>query len=473
MIDTNKAKSRLLSLAFRGLLFDNPIKIKQNNALDEIHQSTKKFASVTEGEQLIEVPPHWNWSRLGYITKNHGQTVPKEDFCYIDVGTLDNIHHRLAEKENLVSAKNAPSRARKIVQTGDVIYSTVRPYLHNICVVDREFSKTPIASTAFCVMETNKSVLLNKFLFYWLLTPEFDKYSNGDSSKGALYPAIGEKDLLLGAIPIPPIEEQNRIVQKIQQANTILDTIDELQAQYADNLTALKSKLIDAAIQGKLTEQLPEDGTAEELYQQIQEAKKKKVLSGKVKRVKKLPVITSKDALFVTPDNWRWCMLESLFNFIDYRGSTPQKINNGVPFVTAKNVRQGYTDYSIKEYISEEDYNKRQSRGISHKGDLLFTTEAPMGYAAIADLEKFSAGQRLITLQQYTDELLIDNKYYMYAFSTRFFQRQLEEKCSGTTVKGIKADRLKMFLVPLPPLAEQKRIVQKLDEILPLCEIQK
>lgn len=112
----------------------------------------------------------------------------------------------MAEKENLVSAKNAPSRARKIVQTGDVIYSTVRPYLHNICVVDRDFSKTPIASTAFCVMETNKSVLLNKFLFYWLLTPEFDKYSNGDSSKGALYPAIGEKDLLLGAIPIPPID---------------------------------------------------------------------------------------------------------------------------------------------------------------------------------------------------------------------------------------------------------------------------
>lgn len=93
-----------------------------------------------------------------------------------------------------------------------------------------------------------------------------------------------------------------------------------------------------------------------------------------------------------------------------------------------------------------------------------------MGYAAIADLKKYSAGQRLITLQQYSDESLIENKYYMYAFSTQFFQRQLADKCSGTTVKGIKADRLKMFLVPLPPLAEQKRIVRKLDEILPLCE---
>lgn len=232
------------------------------------------------------------------------------------------------------------------------------------------------------------------------------------------------------------------------------------------NTEVLRKKIIDLAIQGYLTQQLPEDGDAEDLYTTIQEKKEKLIKEGKIKKEKQQLEIMEEEIPFIIPSSWKWCRLESIFNFIDYRGATPNKIARGVPFVTAKNVRQGYTDYSIKEYISEEDYTKRQSRGISHKGDLLFTTEAPMGYVAIADLERFSTGQRLITLQQYTDDPLLNNKYYMYCISASFFQKQLEEKCSGTTVKGIKADRLKLFLIPLPPIEEQCRIVNLLDSVV-------
>ena len=77
--------------------------------------------------------------------------------------------------------------------------------------------------------------------------------------------------------------------------------------------------------------------------------------------------------------NWEQKKLGDTFNFIDYRGMTPNKIDNGIPLITAKNVRMGYLDYSIKDYISESDYKKRQTRGIAHKGDILFTTEAPLG----------------------------------------------------------------------------------------------
>jgi hypothetical protein len=93
--------------------------------------------------------------------------------------------------------------------------------------------------------------------------------------------------------------------------------------------------------------------------------------------------------------------LNDIYNFIDYRGATPTKITNGIPLVTAKNVKSGYIDYTIDDYISEEEFKERQQRGISKKGDILFTTEAPLGNAALADMEKFSAGQRLITFQQY------------------------------------------------------------------------
>lgn len=176
----------------------------------------KLLPDISADEIPFEIPKNWKWVRIGNITHNHGQKTPQNRFCYIDVGTLDNVNHKLNDNENVVEAKDAPSRAKKIVEVGDVLYSTVRPYLHNICVIDRSFTYEPIASTAFAVMHTFDDCLINRYLFYWLLSGWFDKYANGDSSKGALYPAIGEKDFFKGLMPLPPIEEQKRIVAKIE-----------------------------------------------------------------------------------------------------------------------------------------------------------------------------------------------------------------------------------------------------------------
>ncbi len=173
---------------------------------------------------------------------------------------------------------------------------------------------------------------------------------------------------------------------------------------------------------------------------------------------------------FDIPDSWTWCRLIDIYNFIDYRGSTPNKISSGIPLITAKNVKLGYIDYKTKEYISEEEYRKRQSRGIAHKGDILFTTEAPLGNVALADLDIFSVGQRLITLQQYTDHNKLINAQFVYFILSDCFQSQVQKQCTGTTVKGIKAEKLKKLYIPVPPLAEQKRIVAKIEELEPLIE---
>ena len=161
---------------------------------------------------------------------------------------------------------------------------------------------------------------------------------------------------------------------------------------------------------------------------------------------------------FEVPEGWAWCKLNDIYNFIDYRGATPTKITNGIPLVTAKNVKSGYIDYTIDDYISEEEFKERQQRGISKKGDILFTTEAPLGNAALADMEKFSAGQRLITFQQYgsKDELI---NYVMLMFIlSDFFQQQLYVNKTGSTVAGIKAAILKTLWIPVPPYNEQLRI---------------
>lgn len=223
----------------------------------------------------------------------------------------------------------------------------------------------------------------------------------------------------------------------------------------------LKNSILQLAIQGKLVEQRAEEGTAEELYQKIQ-----KNHNG-LKPCKDELDFSAMD--FEIPETWKMMELNQLYHFVDYRGKTPIKLPEGIFLITASNIKQGYMDYTRKEYISPEEYNTRKSRGITQKGDLLFTTEAPMGNAATCDLEECSCGQRIITFQEYEKNTAIP-ELFMYFILSPQFQKQLLNNCTGTTAKGIKADKLKHLIIPLPPLAEQKRIVAKIEELLPYID---
>ena len=174
------------------------------------------------------------------------------------------------------------------------------------------------------------------------------------------------------------------------------------------------------------------------------------------------------DAPFVIPRQWKWIRLENLFLFIDYRGKTPIKSEYGVRLITASNIRKGYIDHKRVEYISLSEYENRQSRGISQKGDILFTTEAPLGNASLADIETYSTGQRVITLRSLNN--LILHEFAVYEILSSYFQKTLKDNATGTTAQGIKAARLKKLWLPIPPLEEQHRIVAKLNELLPLVE---
>ncbi|MBR5837801.1 MAG: hypothetical protein IKZ84_04585, partial [Victivallales bacterium] len=140
----------------------------------------------------------------------------------------------------------------------------------------------------------------------------------------------------------------------------------------------LKNSILQLAIQGKLVEQRPEDGTAAELYNKL----KKYHVS--LKKSKDELDYSSMD--LDLPESWKMVELNQLFKFVDYRGMTPSKISEGIFLITASNIKMGYMDYSRKEYISYEEYENRKSRGITQKGDLLFTTEAHMGNVALCDL---------------------------------------------------------------------------------------
>ena len=193
----------------------------------QIRVTKKELPEITEEEIPFDIPESWCWCRLGEIVYNNGQKAPDKEFSYIDIGSIDNLHQKLNDKENFVSPEQAPSRARKIVKKGDIIYATVRPYLHNICIIDKDFEKEPIASTGFAVLACYPQIN-NQYLFYYLLSPSFDNYANDiENSKGVAYPAINDDKLYKGVIPLPPLAEQKRIVAAIEKMLPLCEKLGE------------------------------------------------------------------------------------------------------------------------------------------------------------------------------------------------------------------------------------------------------
>lgn len=183
----------------------------------------KPLSPVSEEEKPFEIPASWEWVRLGDVTHNFGQKKPETQFTYIDVGSIDNKNGCLGSNLQVILPKDAPSRARKIVKKGTVIYSTVRPYLLNICIIESEPEKEFIASTAFCILAPF-SGFLNTYLYYCLRSPVFTEYVSNEMM-GMAYPAISDKELLAGLIPLPPLAEQQRIVERVQELMGLCDRI--------------------------------------------------------------------------------------------------------------------------------------------------------------------------------------------------------------------------------------------------------
>ena len=198
-------------------LFERIQKEKQRLIAEGKIKKEKPLPEITEEEKPFEIPESWKWVRLKDIVYNRGQMTPQSTFSYIDIGSIDNQRQSLNKNENIIEAKEAPSRARKIVGHGDILYSTVRPYLHNVCIIDKDFTYTPIASTGFAVLTCHADIY-NKYLFYYLLSPVFDSYANSnENAKGVAYPAINDDRLYRAVIALPPLAEQKRIVAKLEE----------------------------------------------------------------------------------------------------------------------------------------------------------------------------------------------------------------------------------------------------------------
>ncbi len=250
---------------------------------------------------------------------------------------------------------------------------------------------------------------------------------------------------------------------------TFLENFDAI-AEAPGGIPKLRSLILDLAVRGKLVPPNPEDEPAVEALERMRYEKVGTIHAERYRtKNKKFSLKNDEYEIdFPLPKDWTLAELDELCIFIDYRGKTPPKVNSGIRLITAKNVRDGFIKSEPEEFINEETYHTWMTRGFPKEGDVLFTTEAPLGKAAVVDIEeRFALAQRIINLRPLSG---VYGYFLMWLILSPWFQNELQERATGMTATGIKAAKLKLIRIPLPPLAEQKRIVEKVDELMGLCD---
>lgn len=521
--DVEKLKMYILQLAMQGRLVeqdtnDEPAlelmkKIeaeKQRLIKEKLIKKAKALPSIEEDEKPYQLPKSWMWVRLNDIGFNHGQKKPDEPFSYIDVSSIDNKNGKLSDNINILSPEEAPSRARKIIKKGTVIYSTVRPYLLNIAIIDREFDSEPIASTAFAIVHPFEGVS-NKFLYHYLRSPIFIEYVESKMI-GVAYPAINDTQFFSGLLPLPPINEQVRIVNTIEklfeqcdqlhfnivsnqttsillnksiftkiqdhgnpnQLNDLRFALENMEHLCNNNesITQLRNSILSLAIQGKLVEQDDKDEPASKLLEKIKEEKERLITEKKIKKEKPLPPVSVDEIPYVLPKGWQWVRFADICSVITCGyASTPNYVDEGKPFLSAKNVKPYKFLPDDHKFISDEDYYKLTQNAKPEVGDILLTrVGAGIGESAIIDREFDFAIYVSLTLIKPIKNL-VNEKYLLHWLNSPEGTSKSIENTYGKKVSqgNLNVNQVRKFAIPLPPLAEQKRIVDKLDTLISYC----
>ncbi len=437
-------------------------------------------------EVPFEIPETWEWARLGKIVYNRGQITPNTLFCYIDIGSIDNENQKLNPAETIIAPDKAPSRARKIVEKGDILYSTVRPYLHNMCIIDREYTHIPIASTGFAVMSCYDGIL-NSYLFYYLMSPAFDAYANNtDNAKGVAYPAINDERLYKALIPIPPVAEQYRIVE-------IIETLTNPICEYGNKEVALRSlnnnfpellkkSILQQAIQGKLVAQDPNDEPASVLLERIRAEKEQLIMAGKIKRDKHESIIFRRDNShyekldgverciddelpFEIPDSWEWVRLGTIFQHNTGKAlNASNRDGENLTYITTSNL---YWDRFVLDNLKTMPFTDSEvDKCTVQQGDLLVCEGGDIGRAAIwGSSEPMRIQNHIHRLRAYVP---VCTRFFYYLFYLYKGAGWIGGK--GIAIQGLSSNAIHNLLFPLPPINEQERIVSAIDTTLSIVQ---
>lgn len=439
---------------------------------------------------FFEIPENWKWLSIKDVASvNTGLSFKKQDQRDSSNGSLrvlrggnigDDYKYHLYEDDVYVELDQFQTKYIQLIE-GDVITPSVTS-IEKICktgYVDRDLPSVTAGGFVYIIRCLDRSVIEPKYLLYFI-SSFFNKEQckpNIHKSGQAFY-NLKKSGFIEQPICVPPLAEQKRIVAKIEELFPYIDRYEQAWSKLEEFNKRfpvdMQKSILQMAIQGKLVPQLPKEGTGDELFQQIQAEKQALIKAGKIKKEKPLLEITEDEIPFDIPDSWKWVRLYEIASFQngDRSKNYPNRneyVDNGVAWINTGHITpNGYLDTSSMNYITEEKY-RSLSNGHIQEGDLVYCLRGAT-FGKTARIEPFTKGaiaSSLMIIRLHNTAL---REYIYWYLKSPVAYRELRKYDNGSAQPNLAAKDVAKYLIPLPPLAEQKRIVAKLEEILPLCE---
>lgn len=463
MIDTLALRCLTIKCALRGKL--TTPEAGDDSVTDIISSISPKKAIVQANNIPYEIPSHWRWVKLSDLYTINPRVDADNDTmaAFIPMEKISPGFDRTftyAEQPWEKASKNHTKFA-----DGDVAFAKISPCFENRKSFIAEGLPNAVGGGTTELIILRQKAMLPLFTYYVICDQRFIN-AGSKSYKGIVGQQRVKPNIIKNyLVPVPPLAEQKRIVARVEEIFRILDTIDAAQEKYAADAESLKAKLITAGIQGKLTEQLESDGTAEELYQQIQAEKQRLIKEGKIKKEKPLSEIKPEEVPFEIPRNWKWVRLNEICKSVmDGDHQPPPQTTEGMPFIVISNLSNGALDFSNTRHVSKEYFDSLSNERIAEQGDILFTVTGSFGIPIKVETDQQFCFQRHIALLKQLD--CINTNYLLHVLKSEFVYKQCDDVALGVAQRTVGIKPLRNFLIPLPPLAEQKRIANKLDEVL-------
>ncbi|MBQ7120269.1 MAG: restriction endonuclease subunit S [Oscillospiraceae bacterium] len=448
-------KYSIICLALQGRL------VEQNEDESPVDLNAIKAKKTEDYE--FDIPENWKLAHIETVTN----LIPSKQYQILESEVQQTGKYPVISQSKAYSIGFSDNSDRVYYHTYPAIvfgdHTTEVKYVEFDFVVGADGVK---------IFEPINEIITASFLFY-----VFQFYSKDLNKVGGYsrhYKFIKNK-----AIPLPPLAEQKRIVSKIEELLPLIDRYEQAWNKLEDFNKRfpvdMQKSILQMAIQGKLVEQRPEEGTGEELYQQIQAEKQALIETGEVYREKQLTSIVEDEIPFEIPDSWVWCKLGELTKTIT-KGSSPKwqgvsytDKEYGILFITSENVGVEQLLLSKEKYVGSE-FNTMHPASVLQKGDLLTNiVGASIGRTAIFDLDVTGANinQAVCIIRLVNQDV---SEYILKFLNSTMAVEMMSQKSVDSARANLSLTSVTNLLIPLPPLAEQKRIVAKLEEILPLCE---
>ena len=477
-------KNSILSLAVQG-------KITEQRSEDgDTRDLLPKLCidkSLPVVEEPFDIPENWMWLPIGSL----GESTDTDSFCDGPFGSnLKTVHYIDTPEVRIIQLSNIGENGWKDanvkytsfrhleeviprceVHPGDLVIAKMMPAGRTIEVPELG-TRITLGSDA---MKFVPNRILNKqYLLYAMASQAFlgQVYAEAHGITRVRTTLNGVKSYVL---PIPPLAEQKRIVAKIEELLPLIERYEKAWSRLEDFNkrfpTDMQKSILQMAIQGKLVEQRPEEGTGEELYHQIQAEKQALIKAGKIKKEKPLPEITEDEVPFEIPESWKWVKLGNVASVLGGKripaGRQLTQENTGHIYIRVSDMKNDSVSSERLMYVPCDIYPSI-SRYIINKEDLYITVAGTIGRVGRIPAELDGAN-----LTENADRLvfqIIDQAWLLQCLKSSVVQSQIADATTKVGQPKLAIKRIQEMVIPFPPLAEQKRIVARLEELLPLCE---